>query len=116
MEFKGKHLFLALETDFNLNKTEYLRYLILRAINKTGANIEGLKEKNFEPQGYSLVVLISERHASLHTFPEKKSIFIDYFTCGEIGVEGFRKLVLEELKPSKILEDNVIIRPNGGIE
>ena len=63
-------------------------------------------------QGYSICVLISESHASIHTFPEDNGVFIDYFTCGNISTEPFRQKILEALKPYKIIEDKTFVRPN----
>lgn len=37
----------------------------------------------FEPQGCSLVYLLSESHISVHTFPEKNYIAMDIYTCRE---------------------------------
>jgi len=37
----------------------------------------------FQPQGYTLLFLLSESHLSVHTFPEKKYISFDLFTCRE---------------------------------
>jgi S-adenosylmethionine decarboxylase proenzyme len=38
--------------------------------------------KQFAPQGVTVVALLSESHASLHTYPELGSVFLDEFTCG----------------------------------
>ena len=40
-------------------------------------------EHVFQPQGYTLLFLLSESHLSVHTFPEKKYISFDLFTCRE---------------------------------
>jgi S-adenosylmethionine/arginine decarboxylase-like enzyme len=40
-------------------------------------------EHVFQPQGYTLLFLLSESHLSLHTFPEKKYISFDLYTCRE---------------------------------
>lgn len=36
----------------------------------------------FNPQGASGFWLLSESHLSFHTWPEKKHVFIDLFSCG----------------------------------
>jgi S-adenosylmethionine decarboxylase proenzyme len=38
-------------------------------------------EHQFEPQGFSLLYLLSESHLSIHTFPEKNYVAIDLYTC-----------------------------------
>ena len=40
-------------------------------------------EHVFQPQGYTLLFLLSESHLSVHTFPEKKYISFDLYTCRE---------------------------------
>ena len=40
------------------------------------------KLHKFNPQGASGFWLLSESHLSFHTWPEKKYVFIDLFSCG----------------------------------
>ena len=35
----------------------------------------------FEPQGLSILYLLSESHISIHTFPERNYIALDLYTC-----------------------------------
>jgi S-adenosylmethionine decarboxylase len=39
--------------------------------------------KRFEPQGVTVLALLSESHASIHTYPEVGAMFVDVFTCGD---------------------------------
>lgn len=113
MDFSGKHLLLAYKTPFNLEDTEALKNIIIEAIKKSGAGIEGYVEKKFHPQGYSIAILISESHATIHTFPEENSLFVDFFTCGDIDTEPFREYLLKHVPADEIYEDTVILRPSG---
>ncbi|RLC43121.1 MAG: adenosylmethionine decarboxylase, partial [Candidatus Coatesbacteria bacterium] len=88
-----------------------LKNIIIEAIKKSGAGIEGYVEKKFHPQGYSIAILISESHATIHTFPEADSLFVDFFTCGDVDPEPFRKYLLEHVPADEIYEDTVILRP-----
>jgi S-adenosylmethionine decarboxylase len=38
-------------------------------------------EHIFDPQGFSVIYLLSESHMSIHTFPEKNYAAIDLYTC-----------------------------------
>ena len=38
-------------------------------------------EHRFEPQGISILYLLSESHISIHTFPERNYIALDLYTC-----------------------------------
>ena len=46
-------------------------------------------EHIFPPDGITAVALLSESHASIHTYPEHQSCFVDIFTCGTCKVEAF---------------------------
>ena len=37
----------------------------------------------FEPQGATVLVLLSESHISIHTYPERGFAALDCYTCGE---------------------------------
>jgi S-adenosylmethionine decarboxylase len=38
-------------------------------------------EHAFTPQGITILYLLSESHISIHTFPEKRYIAMDIYTC-----------------------------------
>ena len=56
---------------------------LVKAAEKSGAEIIGSMFHEFEPQGVSGVVVISESHLTIHTWPEHAYAAIDIFTCGE---------------------------------
>ena len=47
------------------------------------ANILRIIGERFEPQGVTLLALLSESHASIHTWPELSYAAIDLYTCGD---------------------------------
>jgi S-adenosylmethionine decarboxylase proenzyme len=53
-----------------------------RALKQAGATVCEVIAKRFDPQGVTVLALLSESHASLHTYPEHGSLFADVFTCG----------------------------------
>ena len=50
--------------------------------------------KQFLPSGFSAVLLLSESHTSVHTYPEKNALFADAFTC---GTNCDPKIIIDEL-------------------
>lgn len=48
-----------------------------------GAEVREVAFHKFSPQGVSGVVVISESHLAIHTWPELGYAAIDVFTCGE---------------------------------
>lgn len=62
---------------------------------------EGILFKQFEPIGLSIVVLLSESHASIHTYPEQNCMFVDAFTCGtNCNPQSIIDTLIEELRVS----------------
>ena len=53
-----------------------------------GAEIRECVFHKFSPQGVSGVVVISESHLAIHTWPELGYAAVDVFTCGEKVYSG----------------------------
>lgn len=49
----------------------------------SGAEVRECVFHKFSPQGISGVVVISESHLAIHTWPELGYAAVDVFTCGE---------------------------------
>ena len=47
------------------------------------ANILRIFGEKFEPQGVTLLALLAESHASIHTWPCERYCAIDLYTCGD---------------------------------
>ncbi|MBW5447837.1 adenosylmethionine decarboxylase [Cohnella sp. CFH 77786] len=66
-----------------LNNAELLQSHMVEAAEACGATVLSVQAKQFEPQGATVLVLLSESHLSIHTYPEKGFAAIDCYTCGE---------------------------------
>jgi len=55
--------------------------LISKGLEDIGANIFSRSTKQFEPQGATVLVGITESHASAHSWPEDKFMEFDFNTC-----------------------------------
>jgi S-adenosylmethionine decarboxylase len=81
----GRHV--AVDTwgvDFDkLNDSEWLQAQLVEAAEVSGATVLSVQSKQFEPQGATVLVLLSESHLSIHTYPERGFAAIDCYTCGE---------------------------------
>ena len=53
-----------------------------QAVEACGATLLNSARHVFPPDGMTIVMLLSESHASIHTYPEHNSCFVDLFTCG----------------------------------
>jgi len=81
---KGRHLILDLygcSPDI-LDDYEELKRLLETALSMAGANILRIFGEKFEPQGVTLLALLAESHASIHTWPCEGYCAIDLYTCG----------------------------------
>ncbi|MBI3236925.1 MAG: adenosylmethionine decarboxylase [Chlamydiales bacterium] len=110
--FKGIH-FLASYCDCDcdaLSDIEGLKQAMIDATKKCGATILDQCSYIFPPDGLTMVILLSESHASIHTYPEHGACFIDLFTCGErCSAEKFHEALSGYLKPKKV-EKKIFLR------
>lgn len=60
-----------------------LEKVFVHAAEVSGATVIGSNFHNFEPQGVSGVVVISESHFAVHAWPEYDYAAVDLFTCGD---------------------------------
>lgn len=64
----------------DVNKVEQI---MVEAAKAAGAEVREFVFHKFSPQGVSGVVVISESHLAVHTWPEYGYAAVDVFTCGE---------------------------------
>ncbi|UKS31057.1 adenosylmethionine decarboxylase [Paenibacillus sp. HWE-109] len=67
----------------HLNAADLLCKQMVQAAEASGATILSVQSKQFEPQGATVLLLLSESHMSIHTYPEKGFAALDCYTCGE---------------------------------
>lgn len=104
-KFAGKH-FLASYMDCDseaLENVEQLMEVMDLAVSQCGATVLAKTPYIFPPTGLTAVYTLSESHASIHTYPEHKSCFVDLFTCGDhCSSEKFHEVLSSYLKPKKM--------------
>jgi len=66
-----------------LNETEQIKQHMVAAALESGAEVKETVFHQFSPQGVSGVVVISESHLAIHTWPEYGYAAVDVFTCGQ---------------------------------
>ena len=104
-QFKGKHFIASyLDCDADaLENVEKLKSEFVKAAKASHATILDQSDFVFAPNGLTMVILLSESHASIHTYPEHHACFVDLFTCGDkCSSELFDKVLREYLKPKKV--------------
>ncbi len=67
-----------------MNDLELIENAFVSAARRMGATIVASEFHQFNPHGVSGMVIISESHLSIHTWPEFGYAAVDIFTCGEV--------------------------------
>ena len=90
-----------------LDNMDVLGQALNQGIEKSGATLCDMQSKQFEPQGITMLALLSESHASIHTYPDKGALFFDAFTCGRrCQPMRIADALAEALKPShKVIKE-----------
>ena len=102
----GEHItidFLGVKKDYSPSFYEKIIYKIAKSAKVQILNIDSHK---FEPQGFTLVALLSESHMSFHTFPERGVISFDFFTCGKVHPKIALKILKKEIQHERAVTNS----------
>lgn len=85
MSALGRHVLAEIYgCDFDiLNDIKKVEEIMVNAALEAGAEVREFVFHKFSPQGVSGVVVISESHLAIHTWPELGYAAVDVFTCGD---------------------------------
>lgn len=113
-EFAGRHM---LASYFNcdestINDAQRCLTALRNAAAAGGVNVVAENVHHFPNGAVTAILLLAESHASIHTYPEHRSCFIDFFTCGAGNIDEFDRVLKSELKP----ETSEVRLINRGIE
>lgn len=70
---------------------ELLKDMLIKSAVDNGFTIIGDLFHKFEPQGFTGILLLSESHIAVHTWPEHSSIAIDILSC--TGLENAMNII-----------------------
>jgi spermidine synthase len=79
----GRHLlveFYLCNRD-RLDDAKFLKDQCIAAAEAMGATVVGAHAHRFQPIGVSVVVILSESHLALHTWPERATASMDVLVC-----------------------------------
>ncbi|MDN4072640.1 MULTISPECIES: adenosylmethionine decarboxylase [Fictibacillus] len=85
MDTMGRHVIAELWgcNSEKLNDMRFIEETFVDAALRAGAEIREVAFHKFAPHGVSGVVIISESHLTIHSFPEHGYASIDVYTCGD---------------------------------
>ncbi len=99
-----------------LNDAEFLKKEMIEAAEACGATVLGVQAKQFSPQGATVLVLLSESHLSIHTYPERGFAALDCYTCGEtVDPQVAIDYMVSVLQPQKVYAKK-LVRGVGELE
>jgi S-adenosylmethionine decarboxylase len=85
----------------DLEDENFLLETLTEAVEKVGANIIRRITQQFSPHGISVILILSETHVSVHTWPEHGYAAVDIFICGtDRNPELAWDVIRKNLKPS----------------
>ncbi|MCK8488864.1 adenosylmethionine decarboxylase [Paenibacillus sp. MBLB2552] len=114
----GRHVAVdAWGVDFEvLNNAGLLEAHLVEAAEACGATVLSIQSRQFEPQGTTVLVMLSESHLSIHTYPERGFAAIDCYTCGEwVDPQLAIDYLMSVLNPDKTYAKK-LIRGMGELE
>jgi S-adenosylmethionine decarboxylase len=108
----GRHLILDLyDCDQEiLNDYEELQRLLEASLVMAKANVLRIFGEKFQPQGVTLLALLAESHASVHTWPEIGYCAIDLYTCGDTTQTHRAAEFLKVKLKAKTSEEKELVR------
>ena len=93
-----------------LERVDIVKDIMYRTVRKAGFKPVGDVFHQYEPFGVTGVILISDSHFSIHTWPEHEFLAVDIFSCSkETDPETGFDILCEIFKPERI-EKQVIDR------
>ena len=108
----GRHLILDLyECDPEiLDDYEELQRILEASLIMAKANILRIFGEKFKPQGVTLLALLAESHASIHTWPELGYCAVDLYTCGDTTQTHRAAEFLKTKLKAKTSEEKELVR------
>lgn len=86
-----------------LNDEEWLTRQLRRALTQQHVQVLSIQCQSFTPQGITVLAMLAESHASIHTYPEKGFAALDCYTCGDqIDPVAIMEEMIVQLQPKKI--------------
>ncbi len=101
--YLGLHLIAEFWYGKKIESKKELKRILICAAKKAQSTPLKVSIHKFKPQGITGVILVSESHIALHSWPEYNYLAVDIFTCGKKSMP-YKALeyLKEEFKPKKL--------------
>lgn len=85
-----------------LERVEPLWSVLLAAVRESGATVLDQCVHQFQPAGFTGVVLLAQSHVSLHTWTDQRLLLLDIQTCGPIDADLILQRLATYLRPLRL--------------
>lgn len=88
-----------------LNDVACLEQLLYQLATLAGLQVLTQDQYQFQPQGYSLALILAESHLALHTWPEYQRGYITLTSCRQLTqamLIAMQQLICEQLVASEV--------------
>ncbi|MBI4706106.1 MAG: adenosylmethionine decarboxylase [Deltaproteobacteria bacterium] len=85
-----------------LDDKQAVEGLLRRAAEAAGASVVASAFHALSPRGVAGVLVLSESHFSIHTWPEHGYAAVDFFTCGTCRPERGHEVLAQALRPRAV--------------
>lgn len=101
---RGRHILIDIRSeDLSIfRKKKSCKKFLEKIASHIGATSLKFSFHKFQPCGETAVLLLSESHISVHTYPDQKKAFLDVFTCGNIKPKKAIEVIENEIKVNRI--------------
>lgn len=83
-----------------LNDIDYLALISRLALEEANVTVLDSMQKQFSPNGVTIMFMLQESSFDIHTYPEKEYMAINIHTCGERAMPNIAvDYLVEELRP-----------------
>lgn len=108
----GRHLILDLYgcDQGILDDYQELQRLLEASLVMANATILRIFGEKFQPQGVTLLALLAESHASVHTWPELSYCAVDLYTCGDKTKTHRAAEFLKKKLKAETVEEKELVR------
>jgi S-adenosylmethionine decarboxylase len=85
-----------------LDNLDFIQKGMIKSVKDGGGTYVSDSFYKFNPQGVSGIILISESHVSIHTWPENGYAALDVFTCGDFKIgQNITRHLIDLFSPLK---------------
>ena len=106
----GRHVVLDLMgvSTHLFDDAEILLKWLEQTLIQAGFRVLGASSHSFHPHGATGVVLLSESHASFHTYPEHRYIAFDLFGCGAGDLDEVIEAAISHWQPERVTRRDIM--------